>query len=165
MSDIIKMEGFEFDWMKEIESAKIERSQLLGDDIKKFVFGGNATFTVVNTDTKKWFTFKVRQPKNNNEIYFVSVLNGSDNSSSYTFLGTYFNESQSYRYSKKSNISSDAQSAKVISWVFNRFVENEEKFPTVQVYHEGKCGSCGRKLTTPKSVKSGLGPICGGKDR
>ena len=90
----------------------------MGDDISKFVFGGNATFTVVNTDTNKWFTFKVRQPKGNKEVSFVSVLTGSDNSTSYSFLGTYFSKSDSYRYSKKSSIGSKSQSAQVISWFF-----------------------------------------------
>lgn len=165
MSELINKESFGFDWINEVESAKVERSQLLGEDIKNFVFGGNATFTIVNTDTKKYFTFKVRQPKNNDEIFFVSVMNGSDNYTNYAFLGTFFSKENTYKYSKKSSIGSDAQSAKVISWFFNKFVENEEKYPMVQVYHEGKCGKCGRKLTTPESVKSGLGPVCGGKNR
>ena len=50
MTDIIKMEGFEFDWIKDI-TANPEMGQLLGDDIKKFIFGGNSTFTVINTET------------------------------------------------------------------------------------------------------------------
>jgi len=27
-------------------------------------------------------------------------------------------------------------------------------------FHEGKCGKCGRKLTTPESIKNGFGPTC-----
>jgi hypothetical protein len=165
MSEIIKKVEFGFDWINEVATAKVERSQLLGDDISKFVFGGNATFTVVNTDTNKWFTFKVRQPKGNKDVSFVSVLTGSENGTSYSFLGTFFSKGQVYRRSKKSSIGSDAQSAKVISWFFKTFINNEEKYPTVQVFHDGKCGACGRKLTTPQSVKSGLGPVCGGKNR
>jgi hypothetical protein len=79
MSEIIKKEEFGFDWINEVATAKVERSQLLGDDISNFVFGGNATFTVVNTDTNKWFTFKVKQPKGNKEVSFVSVLTGLKN--------------------------------------------------------------------------------------
>ena len=33
-------------------------------------------------------------------------------------------------------------------------------YPTVKVFHSGKCGKCGKKLTTPESIKSGLGPYC-----
>jgi hypothetical protein len=165
MTDIINTESFGFDWMEEIESANPEMGQLLGNDIKDFIFGGNATFTVINTQTKNRFTFKVKHPKGNKDVFFVSVLNGSDNYSNYTFVGTFFSKSNSYRYSKKSSVGSDAQSAKVISWFFSRFIDNEEKYPFVQVYHEGKCGSCGRKLTTPQSIKTGRGPVCSGKKR
>jgi len=27
----------------------------------------------------------------------------------------------------------------------------------------GKCRCCGRKLTTPESIKAGVGPVCGGR--
>jgi len=30
----------------------------------------------------------------------------------------------------------------------------------VEFYHSGNCAKCGRKLTTPESIKNGLGPIC-----
>ena len=28
------------------------------------------------------------------------------------------------------------------------------------VYHSGTCSRCGRVLTTPESIRSGLGPVC-----
>jgi hypothetical protein len=28
------------------------------------------------------------------------------------------------------------------------------------VWHEGRCGRCGRKLTVPESIESGFGPEC-----
>ena len=37
------------------------------------------------------------------------------------------------------------------------------KAETVQVWHEGRCGKCGRKLTVPESLTSGLGPECAGR--
>jgi hypothetical protein len=35
--------------------------------------------------------------------------------------------------------------------------------PELAVYHEGRCGACGRRLTTPESISSGLGPVCAGR--
>ena len=32
--------------------------------------------------------------------------------------------------------------------------------PALEVWHEGRCGRCGRKLTTPQSVETGFGPVC-----
>lgn len=34
----------------------------------------------------------------------------------------------------------------------------------LQVWHEGRCGRCGRKLTVPSSIETGLGPECAGKN-
>ncbi|MGQ4872128.1 MAG: DUF6011 domain-containing protein, partial [Candidatus Thorarchaeota archaeon] len=28
----------------------------------------------------------------------------------------------------------------------------------VRIWHEGKCGRCGRRLTVPESIESGYGP-------
>lgn len=30
----------------------------------------------------------------------------------------------------------------------------------VEIWHEGKCGRCGRQLTVPESIESGFGPEC-----
>jgi hypothetical protein len=33
----------------------------------------------------------------------------------------------------------------------------------LEIWHEGRCGRCSRKLTVPESLKSGFGPECAGK--
>jgi hypothetical protein len=33
----------------------------------------------------------------------------------------------------------------------------------VEFWHEGKCCRCGRKLTVPASIASGIGPECATK--
>lgn len=136
----------------------VEEAEIRGKQLRDFVFAGNATFTVLNTESKNRFTFKVKKHKEK-EIFFVSVMTGSDNISSYTFIGTFF-PNKGYKKSHKSRISSDAMSAKTIQWFFNKFIHNQQAFDIVKVYHEDKCGRCGRKLTTPESVKSGFGPEC-----
>lgn len=126
-------------------------------DIRKFMFGGNATFTVVSKGSGKRFTFKVRQPKADTP-HFVSVLTGSDNESDYAFLGTIFNR-DSYRRSAKSSIGPSAPSAQAFEWFFKHL--NDPALETkVDVHHEGRCCRCGRKLTVPESIESGIGPEC-----
>jgi hypothetical protein len=66
-----------------------------------------------------------------------------------------------YRHSAKSKIGFSAVSNKVIEWFFQHYFKNPNGYKTIKVYHSGKCGKCGRKLTTPESIKSGLGPYCG----
>lgn len=129
-------------------------NQLENNDIKTFIFAGNAIFTITNTNTGNRFTYKVRKSKDN-EIYFVSVLTGSDNTNDYSFIG--YIKNGLFNSSKKSRITSDSTSFKVFNWL----IFNLNKIPSiVQVFHEGKCGRCGRKLTTPESIQRGLGPEC-----
>jgi hypothetical protein len=30
----------------------------------------------------------------------------------------------------------------------------------IEIWHEGKCGKCGRQLTVPSSIETGIGPEC-----
>lgn len=146
---------------------KETKHQLTSETLKDFLFAGTAIFTVVNEKTNNRFTFRVRKAgwgtsNVKSDIFYISVLTGSDNNSCYTFLGSYFGgKNQMYRHSPKSKIGSSAVSNKVINWFFQQYFKNPNVYTTVKVYHSGKCGKCGKKLTTPESIKSGLGPYCG----
>lgn len=133
--------------------------ELKNETIKQFITAGKAIFTLRNESTGNRFTFKVTkfQPEDGKPaMHFVKVLTGSDNNSSYTFIGTIFNDGV-YKHSKRSPITPDAQSVKAFEW----FVQHVEKLPAVvKVYHEGRCGRCGRRLTVPESILSGFGPEC-----
>ena len=125
------------------------------EDFAQFVKAGKALFTIENEATGGRFTFKVKKHEDK-ELYFVSVLNGPDNYSNYRYVGTIFGNE--FRHTKKS-IDKNAPAFKAFDW-FNRRL-NEGVLPEgVNVYHEGKCGRCGRKLTVPESIKSGYGPEC-----
>jgi len=136
--------------------------QLKKDLVSKFVFGGKSIFTVRNENTGNRFTYRVRKLKTDDvtkDIYFVSVLVGSDNEHSYKFFGTIFNKT-TYKFSiNKSKVSQDAQSVKVFEWLLKKISTNT--LPDfVKIYHEGKCGRCGRTLTVPESIENGIGPEC-----
>lgn len=132
------------------------------ENIVKFLLAGKAIFTIRNAETGNRITFKVRQAKDNDgnlvERWFVDVLTGSDNEGSYSFLGTI----QNGRYSRsvKSTIGQDALSAKAFYWLWNMLTRGIELPAKVQVWHEGRCGRCSRKLTVPESISTGLGPEC-----
>lgn len=136
----------------------VDESQIRGKQLRDFIFAGNATFTVLNSDTKNRFTYKIKKHKEK-EIFFVSVMTGSDNYNAYTFIGSFF-PGKGYKKSPKCIIGDDALSSKTINWFLNKFITHQNLYPTVKVYHEDKCGRCGRKLTTPLSVKAGFGPEC-----
>lgn len=136
------------------------------DKIEQFMFAGKAIFTIRNNETGNRFTFRVMKPKKmKDDIYFVSVLTGGDNNSMYSFFGTIFDKSDAKKIrfgvsAKKAKISLDSQSIKVFIWFFNTLISPKQFPPQIQIWHEGVCGKCGKKLTVPESIDIGLGPIC-----
>jgi hypothetical protein len=151
----------------------------------RFALAGNARFTLVSTRTGARFTFRVRAKKDSRDrvaCYFVSVLTGPDNTSSYEFLGTIFATERvctgggsfgrqystvparepKFSHGKKSRIGAGAPSAKAFAWWWARAARGTET-PECEVWHLGRCGRCGRDLTVPESIACGLGPECASK--
>lgn len=125
------------------------------DSPREFVLAGNALFTVMNEATGNRFTFKVKK-HDEKDLWFVKVLTGPENENDYRYLGTIF-DSGVFRLTNGSKISKEAMSFKVFDWFWRHIETLPEK---VKVYHEGRCGRCGRTLTVPESILSGYGPEC-----
>jgi hypothetical protein len=124
-------------------------------ELATFATAGNATFTVKSTRTGNRFTYKVRKP-NQDGPAFVALLSGPNNESDFRFLGTIFPDGN-YRHGRKSTVSPTAPSAVAFAWVW----QHASNLPaSVEVHHEGRCCRCGRKLTVPESIESGIGPEC-----
>lgn len=142
-----------------------------GSRARTFALAGNARLTLVSERTGTRFTYRVRakdvpagegakQPDTTKTLFFVHLLSGQDNDSAYTFLGTIFpGDPTTYRHGGKSPVSPSAPSAKGFAWAWS-FLAKGELPPGCEVWHEGRCGRCGRALTVPSSIETGLGPIC-----
>lgn len=160
------------------------RSPLTGcAPIAKFVLAGNAYFTVVSKKTGTRFTYRVRRAEEGDDArpWFVAVLSGPQNEADYTYLGTIFHQRGGYLrffHGKKSRVGADAPSVKAFAWFFQvlevacagpvppraeEAMRARSLLEQVEVWHEGRCGRCGRKLTVPESVAAGLGPDCAGR--
>lgn len=132
---------------------KLEK-KLNHEDCLDFIFGGNSTFTCKNPKTGNRYTFKVKKHKVD-DIFFVSTLTGPE---VYNFIGS-IRKNSTYRHSAKSKISVSAKSVKVFNYVIDHLRSgNLDSF--IEIWHSGKCGRCGRKLTVPSSILSGFGPEC-----
>lgn len=135
---------------------------------REFVFGGNATFTVVNENTGNRATFRVRQAKANPSIHYVQVMVGSDNESSYEYIGHVWKQNE-YNLNltrlrfPAANMYKATTGANIFKYIFRKLMSSTGLPENVQLLHAGKCGACGRKLTTPESIEIGLGPICDGR--
>lgn len=124
----------------------------------RFALAGNARLTLVSERTSTRFTFQLRASEND-AVRFVSVLTGADNEADFSFLGTIFVDGLGYRYSLRSSLQHDVPSARAWAW-FWRHIAAGRMAPNCEVWHEGRCGRCGRALTVPQSIATGLGPEC-----
>lgn len=121
-----------------------------------FCLAGHAIFTLHNSLTGNRFTYRIRARRRHG--YFVGVLRGPDNESSYTQIGTIEGYQRGPRFIPVYR-SAPPQSMRVFSWAWPRIVAGTLP-PEIEFHHAGRCGRCGRKLTVPSSIISGLGPTC-----
>lgn len=135
-------------------------------DALTYLFAGNATLTLVSQKTGTRFTYKIRAPEAGCNRRFVGLLSGPDNTEAYVYMGLLeHDETQdSFRFfpTTKSRVGRDAPSWKAFAWTLQKLCKHEMP-EQLEVWHEGRCGRCGRKLTVPESIASGLGPVCAGR--
>lgn len=126
-------------------------------DIRRFVTGGHAVFTLVSKRTGKRYTFQINKPTG--KPFFARYLTDSNNEGDYTYLG-YMTEDDvenhilSLRPGKRGNPTS--LPFRGLNW----FLSHMDCTDRFEFWHEGSCGRCGRRLTVPESIATGLGPVC-----
>lgn len=139
---------------------------------KEFVLAGRAIFTIelnaeyaAKVNLKPHYTFSVRHKKAHGsfpEKWFVKLRTGRE-TSDYSYLGVINPSNGSIRTTDKSFLKSDHLILKLFNrtmelvWQNDISVMLEKGF---NLHHEGRCGRCGRSLTTPASISSGFGPDC-----
>lgn len=140
-----------------------QRGRLLdAKHAREFLLAGNARATFVSLRTGSRFTFRVRKPAYGAKApHFVTLLSGPDNEDDYAFLGTIFPDGH-FVLGRRSRIGPEAPSARAFTYVWTA-LRNYILPVGVELWHEGRCGRCGRALTVPESVARGLGPECAGR--
>lgn len=116
-----------------------------------YILAGNATVTVKSLSTGTRFTYKVT--KAGPTVYFVGVLSGPDNEVDYSYIGIV--RRGVFTLTRKSRAGMSAASVRAFAWLSRNWEDDR-----AEVWHEGRCGRCGRTLTVPESIKSGIGPVC-----
>ena len=138
----------------------MQKTLLQQDDVKAFALAGNATITLQSGRTGQYFTYKISKHKDKDYLFFIRLLYGPNNEDNYEYIGCYYSDSEHFIPAKPWKDRANYTWPKSLR-VIKFFLEHIDSIPdTLLVFHEGRCGRCGRKLTTPESIKRGLGPEC-----
>ena len=137
---------------------------------KDFVLAGNATFTVTAPDKHRTYrvTFQRGTPRRNGEgnwpdAYFVHTLTGPNNETDYTYLGMMNAATGEVFTTRASKTWDGTLRLRLLNRVMARVWAGQHEAYTAAGYdvmHAGTCGRCGRKLTEPTSLTTGIGPEC-----
>jgi hypothetical protein len=129
--------------------------------VLSFILAGNSTTTFRSAKTGTHYTYRVRLGEKRNptdpDTFFVKLLTGPDNESAYTYIGMIRNGV--FTTTRATKLPKDSVPIKTFTWVFAHLQKNVIPV-ALEVWHEGRCGRCGRKLTVPESIASGFGPEC-----
>lgn len=140
---------------------------LAADAVLDYLLGGKATVTLLNTETEGRHTYRISAPGETaeermaSEIAFVSVLTGPENTRDYTYIGILVRATGEFKTTKGSKLPESDPRVAGFKWLCRQArLGTLGRFPHVEVRHHNRCGACGRKLTVPESIDTGLGPIC-----
>lgn len=131
---------------------------------RQFILAGDATFTIETPSTH--YTYRVRKVEAGDrwpEAHFVSILVGPDNTDDYAYLGKLDPFTGQMVITRKSCRPADAIEVRLLNRILARVWSDDHtayEQHGYKTHHEGTCGRCGRKLTVPSSVESGIGPEC-----
>jgi hypothetical protein len=144
----------------------ITGARLEGEQIARFALAGNATLTLRSLASGARFTYRVRLAPNSDEstplerrTWFVKVLRGADNEADYSYIG-FIRDGRFIHGAGKSFAAADAPSVIAFGWFVRTVLFGQKASEKLEVWHEGSCGRCGRKLTVPESIETGMGPDC-----
>lgn len=119
-------------------------------------------YTLRSRKTGVRFTYRTRRMFNQSTTpsWAHGLLVGPDNERDYAPLA----QTSGGVWTLTGRIQAAAPAARAHQWAYEHVLaaaRNAAPMPDLlEVWHEGRCVRCGRKLTTPESVAAGLGPEC-----
>lgn len=125
--------------------------------IKNYIFGNKGVVTL-KSPTGKHHTYFISKPRNEDQfpsdVRFVYAFH--DNQKLF-YVGKI--ERNIFRLTRSSRFLWDNEITKGAKYILKMANMNQLDTP-MELFHEGVCCRCGRPLTHPKSIQTGIGPKC-----
>jgi hypothetical protein len=126
----------------------------------------NGTYTIQNRAEGTHRTFRIRTQKPDASFApgkrVLALMTGSDNEHSYT--GFAFVENDGIRVWSSKRGHGDWEAYAKLVWSLATDSGFSEYADRYSLLVSGTCVKCNRKLTTPESIKTGIGPVCDGRE-
>lgn len=132
------------------------------EEIRDYVEGGKGVFTLYSP-TGNYRTYSFRRPVEDifkdDEFYEGALFVYCRVSSGvWMYVGMYCNNK--FRMTQASRFPSNHPITKGARYIVRMMNNDLAASGPMEIYHEGVCCVCGRKLTHPKSIRRGVGPQC-----
>ncbi len=126
--------------------------------VTDFMFAGRAMITVVSKKTGERITYKLKKSKESDK-YPVCYWITARIAHSFERIG---------RLNKNGHFSTTRDTADMettpefqgFKWLMKQLLEHKTMPTQAEIWHEDACGRCGRALSDPQSILTGIGPEC-----
>lgn len=135
--------------------------------IRDYVLGGRGVFTL-ESPTGKSRTYTFRYPSDDlfdDDDYYRNAMfvYAKTSNGRWMYVGMYLNDK--FTLTEASRFPNSHPIVKGVRYLLRMMQDEQRAAGPMIVRHEGVCCVCGRKLTSTKSILSGVGPRCRGVRR
>lgn len=154
---------------KSFEKREVRDGLINQKDALNFLLAGKSEFVLHSTKTNEDFKFTLTKKESfakkesftNKEeyIYFVNII--IEREKIYAGHIKFDDKTELFIYTqgKRGQLAAEDRNIRSLMFVINKLFRCEI-VGNLEIYHVGRCGRCGKKLTTPESILTGLGPTC-----
>ena len=141
------------------------RARLSGEVALSALTAGRAIVSLRSQRTGEFRTYRVSKfdtsPHFSVDYRVVNGL-GVYRVDGWTRIGVLYvnDEGIPHRFVRNMKTSVDSVTIDGFFWMVDRLVNKTWDDEKAEIWHEGQCCKCGRRLTDPESIRLALGPIC-----